>query len=43
MMLAQPRHVEILRALHQLNVFVSNRNAKLALYLSAVENVQLCK
>lgn len=42
-MLVQPRHTEILGALHWLNVFVSNRNAKLALYLSVVKNAQLCK
>lgn len=39
-MLAQPRHVEILRALHQLNVLVCNRNTKLRLYLSIVAKDQ---
>lgn len=42
-MSAEPGHVEILRSLHRLNVFVSNRNAELGLCLSAVANVHPCK
>lgn len=38
-MLAEPEHVEISRSLHQLNVFVSSRDAESGLSLSAVANV----